>query len=103
MVYVAFIFDVFSRRIVGWRAASSMTTELVLDTLEMAIWARSRDGVSDLIVAVAPDVLVKGADWAEGDIVGRAEVLARGGRVQRVAVVPGVSTSELLRRIRGRP
>ena len=48
MAYVAFIFDVFSRRIVGWRAASSMTTELVLDTLEMAIWARSRDGVSDL-------------------------------------------------------
>ena len=48
MVYVAFIFDVFSRRIVGWRAATSMTTDLVLDTLEMAIWARARDGVSDL-------------------------------------------------------
>ena len=48
MVYVAFIFDVFSRRIVGWRAATSMTTNLVLDTLEMAIWARARDGVSDL-------------------------------------------------------
>jgi putative transposase len=48
MVYVAFIVDVFSRRIVGWRAATSMTTNLVLDTLEMAIWARARDGVSDL-------------------------------------------------------
>jgi putative transposase len=48
MVYVAFIFDVFSRRIVGWRAATSMTTDLVLDTLEMAIWARARDGISDL-------------------------------------------------------
>ncbi len=48
MVYVAFIFDVFSRRIVGWRAATRMTTDLVLDTLEHAIWTRSVEGVSDL-------------------------------------------------------
>jgi putative transposase len=47
-VYVAFVFDVFSRRIVGWRAATSMSTELVLDTLEMAIWSRARDGAEDL-------------------------------------------------------
>jgi putative transposase len=45
---VAFAFDVFSRRIVGWRAATTMTTELVLDTLEMAIWSRARDGADDL-------------------------------------------------------
>jgi putative transposase len=48
MVYVAFIFDVFSRRIAGWRAATRMTTGLVLDTLEMAIWSRARDGATDL-------------------------------------------------------
>jgi putative transposase len=47
-VYVAFIFDVFSRMIVGWRAATSMTTDLVLDTLEHAIWTRRRDGITDL-------------------------------------------------------
>ena len=47
-VYVGFIFDVFSRMIVGWRAATSMTTELVLDTLEHAVWTRLGDGVSDL-------------------------------------------------------
>ena len=47
-VYVAFIFDVFSRRIVGWRAATRMTTDLVLDTLEHAIWTRSQAGVADL-------------------------------------------------------
>ena len=47
-VYVAFIFDVFSRRIVGWRAATSMTTDLVLDTLEMALWNRGREGITDL-------------------------------------------------------
>ncbi len=48
MVYVAFIFDVFSRRIVGWRAATRMTTDLVLDTLEHAIWTRRQAGVHDL-------------------------------------------------------
>ena len=47
-VYVAFIFDVYSRRVVGWRAATHMSTELVLETLEHAIWSRSREGVTDL-------------------------------------------------------
>lgn len=53
-----------------------------------------------LIAAVGPDVLVKGADWEEQDIVGRDEVVARGGRVERIALVPGVSTSEIIRRMR---
>ncbi len=48
MVYVAFVIDVYSRRILGWRAASSMKTALVLDALEMAIWARGRHGANDL-------------------------------------------------------
>ncbi len=41
-VYVAFVVDVFARRIVGWRVARSMRTELVLDALEQALWSRSR-------------------------------------------------------------
>jgi putative transposase len=40
-VYVAFVIDVFSRLILGWQAATSMRTELVLDALEMAIWRRA--------------------------------------------------------------
>jgi putative transposase len=48
MVYVAFVIDVYSRRILGWRAATSMKTALVLDALEMAIWARGRRGATDL-------------------------------------------------------
>ena len=48
MVYVAFVFDVFSRRIVGWRADTRMTTPLVLDALEMALWTRHKDGVTAL-------------------------------------------------------
>ena len=47
----------------------------------------------DLIAAVQPDVLVKGADWAEDGIVGRDIVEARGGIVVRVPVEPGHSTS----------
>jgi putative transposase len=41
-VYVAFCIDVYSTMITGWRAASSMNTDLVLDALEMGIWQRSR-------------------------------------------------------------
>ncbi len=43
-VYVAFAIDVFSRMIVGWRAARSMKTDLPLDALEMALWNRARAG-----------------------------------------------------------
>jgi putative transposase len=42
MVFTAFVVDVFSRRIVGWRTASTMTTDLPLDALEMALWARDQ-------------------------------------------------------------
>ena len=48
MVYVAFVLDAYSRRILGWRAATSMKTSLVLDALEQAMWTRTRDGAADL-------------------------------------------------------
>lgn len=47
-VYVAFVIDAFSRRILGWKAAVNMRTELVLDALEMALWTRQQAGVVDL-------------------------------------------------------
>ena len=53
-VYVAFVLDAHSRRIRGWREASSMRTELVLDALEQAIRARTREDVTDLAGAGAP-------------------------------------------------
>ena len=40
-VHVAFVIDVFARRVIGWRVARSMRTELVLDALEQALWARA--------------------------------------------------------------
>lgn len=46
MVYVAFVIDAYSRRILGWRVATSMRTELVLDALEQAIWTRRQAGIT---------------------------------------------------------
>jgi putative transposase len=51
-VYVAFVLDAHSRRILGWRAARSMKTALVLDALEMALWTRGRQGGDDHAVLV---------------------------------------------------
>jgi rfaE bifunctional protein nucleotidyltransferase chain/domain len=53
-----------------------------------------------LVEAVRPEVLVKGADWAEDAIVGADAVRSWGGRVERIDLVPGISTSEIIRRIR---
>jgi putative transposase len=47
-VYVAFVIDAYSRRILGWRTATTMTTPLVLDAIEHAIWTRCREGITDL-------------------------------------------------------
>ncbi|BFV54942.1 hypothetical protein KCMC57_up00460 [Kitasatospora sp. CMC57] len=44
VVYVAFVVDTFSRRIVGWSAATTKETRLVLDAPDMALWQRDRDG-----------------------------------------------------------
>jgi rfaE bifunctional protein nucleotidyltransferase chain/domain len=52
-----------------------------------------------VVTALEPDVLVKGADWALHEIVGRAEVEGAGGRVVRVELVTGRSTSAILERI----
>ena len=51
-----------------------------------------------LIEAIQPDVLVKGADWGPTEIIGRDVVEARGGRVVRIDLAPGYSTTELIRR-----
>jgi putative transposase len=48
-VYVAFVIDVFARRIVGWRVSSSLRTDFVLDALEQAIYDRCGDDIGDLI------------------------------------------------------
>ena len=54
----------------------------------------------ETIAALLPDVLVKGGDWADDQIIGREEVETAGGRVVSVPVVPTYSTSAILQNIR---
>ena len=65
-----------------------------------AVTVFEEDTPAEVIRAIQPDVLVKGADWAADQIVGRDTVEARGGRVVRVAVEEGYSTTAILQRIR---
>jgi D-beta-D-heptose 7-phosphate kinase/D-beta-D-heptose 1-phosphate adenosyltransferase len=54
-----------------------------------------------LIDRLQPDVLVKGADWAQDRIIGRETVEARGGRVIRIPLAEGYSTSAIIKKIQG--
>ena len=55
---------------------------------------------ADIIRQIQPDVLVKGADWAADAIVGRDTVEARGGKVVRVSIEEGWSTTKIVEKIR---
>ena len=68
-----------------------------------AVTLFDEDTPATIIQAVQPDVLVKGADWPADQIVGRDTVEARGGRVVRIAVEPGHSTTAILDRVRRLP
>jgi rfaE bifunctional protein nucleotidyltransferase chain/domain len=58
------------------------------------------DTPHEIIAALQPDILVKGSDWAENAIVGRDIVQARGGRVVRIALAEGYSTTKIIERIK---
>ena len=65
-----------------------------------AVTLFGEDTPAQIVQAVQPDVLVKGADWPADQIVGRDTVEARGGRVVRIAVEAGHSTTAIVERIR---
>jgi putative transposase len=74
-VYVAFVTDVFSRRIVGWRVSRSLRSDLALDALEMALWARGKNA----------DGLVHHSDrWSQYLSIRYSERLAEAGAVASV-------------------
>jgi D-beta-D-heptose 7-phosphate kinase/D-beta-D-heptose 1-phosphate adenosyltransferase len=79
--------------------AERAETLLALESVDRVV-AYEDDTPIAVVRALVPDVLVKGADWATDEIVGRAEVEAAGGRVVRVALVVGRSTTALVARIR---
>jgi len=58
------------------------------------------DTPHEIVSEIQPDILVKGADWAEDAIVGRDVVEARGGRVVRMPIEEGYSTTGILERVR---
>ena len=65
-----------------------------------AVVVFDEDTPHEIISAIQPDILVKGADWGENAIVGRDVVEARGGRVVRIALAEGYSTTKILERAR---
>jgi len=65
-----------------------------------AVCLFDEDTPADLIEALVPDVLVKGADYDVGEVVGREVVTAAGGRVALIELVAGRSTTDLVRRIK---
>lgn len=64
-----------------------------------AVVVFDEDTPHEIISALQPDVLVKGADWGENAIVGRDVVEARGGKVVRIAIAEGYSTTAIINRI----
>ncbi|MGD9608543.1 MAG: D-glycero-beta-D-manno-heptose 1-phosphate adenylyltransferase [Desulfovibrionaceae bacterium] len=59
----------------------------------------AEDTPLELILALEPDVLVKGGDWPVAAIVGAPQVTARGGRVESLPLIPGLSTTAVIDRI----
>ena len=72
---------------------------LALDVVD-AVTVFDEDTPHAIISKIQPDVLVKGADWAPDNIVGRDVVEARGGRVVRIALAPGFSTTAIVEKVR---
>lgn len=70
-----------------------------LDCVDVAV-VFDEDTPAEIIELVQPDVLVKGADWAADRIVGRDTVERRGGRVVRVPVEQGYSTTAIIERVK---
>jgi rfaE bifunctional protein nucleotidyltransferase chain/domain len=79
--------------------ADRMAVMAALECVDLVTWFDA-DTPLELIVAVKPQVLVKGGDWAVERIVGGAEVAAAGGRVVSIPFVHERSTTALLERIR---
>jgi rfaE bifunctional protein nucleotidyltransferase chain/domain len=65
-----------------------------------AVVVFDQDTPLEIITALQPDILVKGADWGDNAIVGRDVVEARGGKVVRIPIAEGYSTTSILERIR---
>ncbi len=84
------------------RATSRAAVLGAIDCVDLVV-IFDEDTPYNLIGALMPDVLIKGADYSEDQIVGADVVRSAGGRVERIKLVEGQSTSELIRRANVRP
>lgn len=75
-----------------------LRTVAALESVNYAVLF-SEDTPIKVIKSLKPDILVKGADWDEKDIVGRDFVLSYGGRVSTIKLVKGLSTTNLIKKI----
>jgi rfaE bifunctional protein nucleotidyltransferase chain/domain len=77
----------------------------VLEAIDMIDYliSFSQPTPRELIKAILPDVLVKGGDWKPDEVVGREEVEGAGGKVVIIPYLPGRSSSEILKKIKGPP
>jgi rfaE bifunctional protein nucleotidyltransferase chain/domain len=83
------------------RAEARTAVLLALASVDVVV-VFDEDTPLDLIAHIEPDVLVKGADWSSDSIVGRDVVEARGGRVVRLDLTPGFSSTGLIQKTRGK-
>ena len=87
----------------GRPVRSETDRAVVLAALECvdAVVVFEQDTPLELVTCLAPDVIVKGGDYAGASVVGAAEVVARGGRVVIVPITPGHSTTSTIEKLRG--
>ena len=84
------------RPVLGEQARAELLT--ALSTVDSVLLFAEPDPLR-VIQTLVPDILVKGGDWAEEEIVGAGLVRAAGGRVHRIPYIPGYSTSDIITRI----
>jgi len=103
VLVVAVNSDSSTRRIKGKRRpiVDEKNRLLMMAALESVDYVTkfNEDTPLNVIKALKPDVLVKGADWGKGNIVGRDFVVRYGGRVSTVKLVRGLSTTNLIHKI----
>lgn len=71
-----------------------------LESVDMVVLF-NEDTPIKLIEAIEPDILVKGADWGHGEIIGEGFVKSRGGSVRRIRLLKGKSTTNIISKITG--
>ena len=96
-VYVAFIIDVFTRFIVGWQVSTSLRSDLAIDALEMAIYARNGNDLSNLVHHSDRGVQYLSIRYSER--LDEAEIVASVGSRLTPMIIPSLNHSTVSTRL----